>query len=52
MECDVIARGLQRLDAQDRKRWVTSLQKTADPTFGGNMLGYRNRRKIHLPGAK
>ena len=51
LECDVTARGLQRLDAQDRERWKLGCKNQLTPACGEPLLGSRNRRK-HIPGAK
>ena len=51
LECDMIARGLQRLDAQDRERWRQGCKNRLTTACGKHLLGSRNRRK-HIPGAK
>ena len=51
LECDMTARGLQRLDAQDRERWRLGCKNQLTPACGEPPLGSRNRRK-HIPGAK
>ena len=51
LECDVIARGLQKLDAQDRERWRLGCKNRMTPACREHLLGSRNRRK-HIPGAK
>ena len=51
LECDMTARGLQRLDAQDRERWQLRCKNQLTPACGKLLLGSRNRRK-HIPGAK
>ena len=51
LECDMTARGLQRLDAQDRERWRLSCKNQLTPACGKPLLGSRNRKK-HIPGAK
>ena len=51
LECDMTARGLQRLDAQDRERWRLGCKNQLTPTCGEPLLGSRNRRK-YIPGAK
>ena len=45
LKCDMIARGLQRLDEQDRERWRLGCKNRE------HLLGSGNRRK-HIPGAK
>ena len=50
-ECDMTARGLQRLVAQDHERWRLGCKNQLTPACGGPLLGSRNRRK-HIPGAK
>ena len=51
LECDKTARGLQRLDAQDRERWRLGCKNQLTPACGEPLLGSRNRKK-HIPGAK
>ena len=51
LECDMIARGLPRLDAQDHERWQLGFKNRLTPACGKHLLGSRNRRK-HIPGAK
>ena len=51
LECDMTARGLQRLDAQDRERWRLGCKNQLTPACGEPLLSSRNRRK-HIPGAK
>ena len=51
LECDMTARDLQRLDAQDRERWQLRCKTQLTPACGEPLLGSRNRRK-HIPGAK
>ena len=51
LECDMTARGLQRLDAQDRERWRLGCKNQLTPACGEPLLGSRNRRK-HILGAK
>ena len=51
LECEMTARGLQRLDAQDRERWRLGCKNQLTPACGEPLLGSRNRRK-HIPGAK
>ena len=51
LECDMTARGLQRLDAQDRERWRLGCKNQLTPACGEPLLGSRNRKK-HIPGAK
>ena len=51
LECDMTARGLQRLDAQDRERWRLGWKNQLTPACREPLLGSRNRRK-HIPGAK
>ena len=51
LECDMTARGLQRLDAQDRERWRLGCKNQLTPACGESLLGSRNRKK-HIPGAK
>ena len=51
LEYDMTARGLQKLDAQDRERWRLGCKNQLTPTCGEPLLGSRNRRK-HIPGAK
>ena len=51
MECDIIARGLQRLEAQNRERWGLSCENWLTPECGEHLLGFKNRRK-HIPAAK
>ena len=51
LECDVIARGLQRLDTQDRERWRLGSKNRLTHTCGERLLGSRNRRK-HISEAK
>ena len=50
-ECDMTARGLQRLDAQDRERWQLGCKNQPTPACGEPLLSSRNRRK-HIRGAK
>ena len=50
LECDMIVRGLQRFDAQNRKRRRLGCKKKLTPACGEHLLGSRNRRK-HIPGA-
>ena len=47
LECDMTARGLQRLDAQDRERWRLGCKNQLTPACGEPLLGSRNRRKHH-----
>ena len=49
LECDMTARGLQRLDAQDRERWRLGCKNQPTPACGEPQLGSRIRRK-HIPG--
>ena len=51
LECDMTARGLQRLDAQDRERWQLGCKNQLTLACGDRLLGSRNRRK-HISGAK
>ena len=51
LECDMTARGLQRLDAQDRERWRLGCKNQLTPACGKPLLCSGNRRK-HIPGAK
>ena len=51
VQSDIIARGLQRLDAQDRERWRLGCKNRLTPACGEHLLGSRNRRK-QIPGAK
>ena len=51
LERDMTARGLQRLEAQDRERWQIGCKNQLTPACGEPLLGSRNRRK-HIPGAK
>ena len=51
LECDMTARGLQRLDAQNRERWRLGCQSQLTPACGEPLLGSRNRRK-HIPVVK
>ena len=51
LECDMTARGLQRLDAQDRERWRLGCKNQLTPACGEPLLGSRNRRE-HISGAK
>ena len=51
LECDMTARGLQRLDAQDRERWRLGCKNHLTPACGESLLGSRNRRN-NIPGAK
>ena len=51
LECDMTARGLQRLDAQDRERWRLGCKNQLTPACWEPLLGSRNRKK-HNPGAK
>ena len=51
LECDMTARGLKRLDAQDRERWRLGCKNQLTPACGEPLLGSRNGRK-HIPGAK
>ena len=51
LECDMTARGLQRLDAQDRERWRLGCKNQLTHAWGEPLLGSKNRRK-HIPGAK
>ena len=51
LECDMTARGLQRLDAQDRGRLRLGCNIQLTPACGEPLLGSKNRRK-HIPGAK
>ena len=51
VESDMIARGLQRLDAQDRERWRLGCKNRLTPACGEHLLGSRNRRK-QIPGVK
>ena len=51
LECDMTARGLQRLDAQDRERWRLGCKNQLTPACGEPLLGSRNGKK-HIPGAK
>ena len=51
LKCDMTARVLRRLDAQDRERWRLGCKNQLTPACGEPLLGSRNRRK-HIPGAK
>ena len=51
LECDMIARGLQRLDAQDRESLPLGCKNCLIPACGKHLLGSKNRRK-HISGAK
>ena len=51
LKCDMIARGLQRLDAQDHERWQLGSKNRLTHASGKHLLGSRNRRK-HISGAK
>ena len=51
LECDMTARGLQRLDAQDRERWRVRCKNQLTLACRKPLLGSRNRRK-HIPGVK
>ena len=51
LKCDMIARGLRRLDAQDRERWQLGCKNQLIPACEEHLLGARNRRK-HILGAK
>ena len=51
LECDITARGLQRLDAPDRKRWRLRCKNQLTLACGEPLQGSRNRTK-HIPGAK
>ena len=51
LECDMTARGLQRLDAQDCERWRLCCKNQLIPACGEPLLGSRNRRK-YIPGAR
>ena len=51
LECDMTARGLQNLNAQDRERLRLGCKKQLTPAYGEPLLGSRNRMK-HIPGAK
>ena len=51
LKCDMTARGLQRLDAQDQKRWRLGCKNQLTPAGEEPLLGSRNRKK-HIPGAK
>ena len=51
LECDMTARGLQRLDTQDRGRWQLGCKNQLTPACGKPLLGSRSKRK-HIPGAK
>ena len=51
LECDMTARGLQSLDAQDRERWRQGCKNHLTPASRESLQGSRNRRK-HIPGAK
>ena len=51
LECDMTAKGLQRLDAQDREKWRLGCKNQQTPAWGEPRLGSRNRWK-HIPGAK
>ena len=51
LECDMTARGLQRLDALDCERWQLGCKNQLTPPCGEPLLGSRNRGK-HIPGAK
>ena len=51
LECDMTARGLQRLDAQDRERWRLGCKNQLTPACWEPLLGSRNRRN-NIPGAK
>ena len=51
LECDMIARGLQRLNAQDRERWRPVCENRMTPTCTScreHLLGSRNRKYILL----
>ena len=52
LESDMIARGLQRLDAHDRERWPLGCKTQANPSVCEHLLGSRNKRKIHTPGSE
>ena len=41
LECDMTARGLQTLDAQDRERWHLGCKNQLTPSCGEPMLGSR-----------
>ena len=51
LKCDMTARGLQRLHAQDRERWRLGCKNQLTPACMEPLLGSRNRRK-HIPVAK
>ena len=45
LECDMTARGLQRLDAQDRERWQLGCKNQPTPACGEPLLSSRNGAK-------
>ena len=51
LKCDIIARGLQRLEAHDCKRWQLDCKNRLTAAYGEHLLGYKNKRK-HIPEAK
>ena len=51
LECGMTARGLQRLDAQDRERWRLRCKNQLTPACRELLLDSRKRRK-QIPGAK
>ena len=51
LECDMTARGLQKLDAEDRERWQLGFKNQLIPACREPLLGSISRRK-HIPGAK
>ena len=44
LKYDMIARGLQRLNAQDRERWQPCCKNRLPHACGENLMGFRNRR--------
>ena len=52
LEYDMIARGLQRLAAQNCTRWTLCCKNRLTPTWKENLLGSTNRRKMHTSGGK
>ena len=47
LECDMTARGLQRLDAQDRERWRLGCKNQLTPACREPLLGSRNKKETH-----
>ena len=43
---DMIARGLQRLNAQDRERWRVGCKRRLTPACEEHLLGSRNRNTL------